>query len=86
VVVEIQMPLASGLATIAALRADYPGLRIVVCTFHGDSSTREQAAAAGADAYLLKPVNARDLRRALQSFPGPADAVMPNARASPALR
>jgi DNA-binding NarL/FixJ family response regulator len=81
VVVEIQMPRASGLATSAALRAAHPGLRILVCTFHGDSSTRAQAAAAGADVYLLKPVNARDLRRALQS-----DVARPAARASLAFR
>jgi len=65
VVVEIQMPLAEGLSVISALRAARPSLRIVVCTFHGDRSTQAQAAAAGADAYLVKPVNARDLRRAL---------------------
>jgi two-component system response regulator DesR len=64
-VVEVQLPVADGLAVIAALRAAYPSLVIVVCTFHRDPETKRLAAAAGADSYLVKPVSARDLRRAL---------------------
>jgi CheY-like chemotaxis protein len=66
-VVEIQMPVADGLSVIAALRAARPSLLIVVCTFHADRHTQEQAAEAGADSYLVKPFSARDLRRAVHS-------------------
>jgi DNA-binding NarL/FixJ family response regulator len=66
-VVEIQMPLAVGLAVVAELRAAYPTLLIVVCTFHHDRATQRQAVDAGADAYLLKPVTGRELRKALGS-------------------
>jgi CheY-like chemotaxis protein len=66
-VVEIQMPVADGLSVIAALRAVRPSLLIVVCTFHADRHTKEQAAEAGADSYLVKPFSARDLRRAVHS-------------------
>jgi CheY-like chemotaxis protein len=66
-VVEIQMPVADGLSVIAALRAARPSLLIVVCTFHADRHTQEQAAGAGADSYLVKPFSARDLRRAVHS-------------------
>jgi DNA-binding NarL/FixJ family response regulator len=72
VVVEIQMPIAAGLAAIAALRAEHPRLVIVVCSFQGDSVTRRQAAEAGANAYLSKPVSAQDLHAALRmAVPGP---------------
>lgn len=64
VVLEIQMPVAAGLATIASLRAAHASLVIVVCTFHADPSTRRQALVAGADAYLSKPVSARELHTA----------------------
>ncbi|HET9690169.1 MAG TPA: response regulator [Acidimicrobiales bacterium] len=66
-VVEIQMPVTAGLEVIAALRADHPRLVIVVCSFHGDATTRAQAAAAGANAYLTKPVSGRQLQAALRS-------------------
>lgn len=71
-IVEVQLPVTEGLSVIAALRAARPELMIVVCTFHDDKTTRKDAAAAGADIYLVKPVNARELRDALRSKrPGP---------------
>ena len=57
VVVEIQLPVAVGLDTIAALHSHSPGLRIVVCSFHRDEATKARAQAEGADAYLDKPVS-----------------------------
>jgi DNA-binding NarL/FixJ family response regulator len=60
-IVEIQMPVAEGLATIRALREQFPQLRIVVCSFHDDAATRQAAQMHGADAYLSKPLSARDL-------------------------
>ena len=66
-VVEIQLPVAVGLAAIAELRAAHPSLLIVVCSFLGDLSTQLQAAMAGADAYLTKPVSARELHAVLRT-------------------
>jgi DNA-binding NarL/FixJ family response regulator len=59
--VEIQMPLADGLATIGGLRSQFADLRIVVCSFLNDAGTRALALASGADGYLAKPPSARDL-------------------------
>ena len=69
VLVEIQLPVSEGLAVIAALRGAHPSVAILVCTFHHDQATEREAGEAGADAYLVKPVNARDLRAALNSVP-----------------
>jgi DNA-binding NarL/FixJ family response regulator len=60
-IVEIQMPVEEGLRTIQALHDEFPDLRIVVCSFHDDAATREAALTHGADAYLNKPLSARDL-------------------------
>ncbi|MEY2432438.1 MAG: two-component system, NarL family, invasion response regulator UvrY [Acidimicrobiaceae bacterium] len=59
--VEIQMPVTQGLDTIGALRDQFPDLRIVVCSFHNDSATREAARLRGADGYLTKPLQTDDL-------------------------
>ncbi len=69
VLVEIQLPVSEGLATIHALRAAYPAITIVVCSFHDDSRTRTAAMDAGADAYLVKPLSPRDLKTWLQPVP-----------------
>jgi DNA-binding NarL/FixJ family response regulator len=65
-VIEIQMPVAEGLRTIAAMRAGHPSLVIVVCSFHTDTSTRREAFLAGANGYLSKPVSPGDLHAAFR--------------------
>lgn len=68
-VIEIQMPVAEGLAAIAALRDRFPGLRIVVCSFRDDAATREAARALGADGYLIKPLEVPALVDLVASSP-----------------
>lgn len=60
-VMEIQMPIADGLAAITALRDQFPDLRIAVCSFHDDAATKKAARTNGADAYLTKPLTTLDL-------------------------
>ncbi len=68
VVVEIQLPVALGLETIAALRSHSARSRIVVCSFHRDEATKALAQAEGADAYLDKPVSSRSFQDVLRGF------------------
>lgn len=67
-VVEIQMPVNQGLEVIAALRRRSPALRIVVCSFHGDPTTKELALGEGADVYLDKPVSSESFKRVFWQF------------------
>lgn len=68
-VVELPMPARDGLATVAALRRRYPHLAIVVISFNTDVAVKEQARAVGADAYLVKPVSAREVLAAIPGAP-----------------
>jgi CheY-like chemotaxis protein len=68
VVVEIQLPVAVGLETIAALRSHRPDSKIVVCSFHREEATKARAQAQGADAYLDKPVSTLALQEVLRGF------------------
>ena len=74
-VVELRLPVADGVATIAQLRQRFPDLAIVVISFNTDGAVKEEATAAGADAYLVKPVNARDVVAAMPSDPATAPAL-----------
>lgn len=69
--VEIQMPVTQGLTTIGALRDLFPDLRIIVCSFHNDTATREAALRHGADGYLTKPLQVEDLIRVAREETGP---------------
>jgi DNA-binding NarL/FixJ family response regulator len=69
VVLEIQLPVTQGLDTISALRDEFPALAIIVCSFHASPTTKLDALARGADAYLVKPDSLGDLRAVLRSAP-----------------
>lgn len=62
---EIQMPVADGLATIGALRERFDRLCIIVCSFHNDPPTRREAERLGADGYLTKPLDVAALVKLL---------------------
>ncbi|HUQ63568.1 MAG TPA: response regulator [Acidimicrobiales bacterium] len=74
VVVDIQMPIPEGLATVAALRKRFPDLGIVACSFDLDPSTVQRVLAEGADTCLAKPVNRTDIHKALAALPPQATA------------
>lgn len=69
VIIDFLPPVDDGLATIAALRARFPALVILVCSFDSTAGTKERARAAGADGYLLKPVSAREVMAAMRAVP-----------------
>ena len=70
VVVELPIPVSLGVGTITALRGRFPELAIVVISFNTDAEVKDQAQAAGADAYLIKPVSAREV---VAAIPAAAD-------------
>ncbi|GAC1376575.1 MAG: hypothetical protein NVSMB4_05510 [Acidimicrobiales bacterium] len=68
VLLEIQMPIDEGVATVGALRASFPELRVVVCSFHQEADARHRALEGGADAYLTKPIHLAALRDLLSQY------------------
>lgn len=73
--VDVNMPLLDGLKLIqrARAQAQHQGMRICVCTT--EAETEEQARALGADFFLPKPTQRREVERVLQEvFAVPAKA------------
>ena len=54
VVMDVRMPSLDGLRAIRRLKELLPAIRIVVLTAYDNPSLRTSAAAAGADAYVVK--------------------------------
>lgn len=77
VVIDFQEPVQDGLDTVAALRARFPTLVIVVGSFIGGAVVAGKAIAEGADAYLLKPFTARDIAAAMEAALPSAPPVQP---------
>jgi DNA-binding response OmpR family regulator len=61
VVLDMKMPGLGGLATLKAIKRSRPGARIIVITGHTSKEDHDAGLAAGADHYLLKPVDVDDL-------------------------
>ena len=72
VVLDLHMPGMSGLQVLRKLKADGKRLSIVVITAHDEPETREQCLAAGACAYLRKPLEDRLLLNAISAAVGQA--------------
>lgn len=65
VVLDLALPDEDGTRLVPRLRHAAPGLRIVGVSAHAGAIEREQALAAGMDAFLAKPVALADLAAAL---------------------
>jgi DNA-binding NarL/FixJ family response regulator len=58
VLLDLNMPGLSGLETLPKLRESLPGVKIVVLTTSRNADSERAAMAAGADAYVSKPIDA----------------------------
>jgi FixJ family two-component response regulator len=77
VVLDLHMPVMSGLQVLKRIRQTAKRLPVVMITAHDQAETREECIAAGAAAYLRKPLDERLLLNAISaalskpaSYPG----------------
>ena len=61
VLMDIEMPRVDGIEATRALKAKHPHIKVVMLTAFDNDDLIFRAIQAGADGYLLKQVNARDL-------------------------
>ncbi len=66
-VLDLHMPGMSGLQVLQALRSAAAALPTIVITAYDEPHTREQCLAAGASAYLRKPLDERLLLNAISA-------------------
>src|SRR5512141_2126911 len=64
--IDQQLPDATGLEIIGKLRGDNPEAILVMATMHDDRAIIDQAFAAGADVFLVKPHGFMELYRRLK--------------------
>ena len=70
VIIDLHAPVQHGVDAVAALRSRFPALVILVCSFLPADTMTERLLVAGADAYLPKPVSAREVMAAMREAPG----------------
>jgi two-component system response regulator DevR len=67
VVMDVRLPDGSGIEACREIRAERPGIRVVMLTSYPDEEAVLSAIIAGAAGYLLKQIRARDLVAALEA-------------------
>ena len=68
VILDIGMPRLGGLETLERLRADYPDVKVLLLSVHGDAPLIESAISLGADGYLLKDGRASEVLAAVRAI------------------
>ncbi len=66
-VLDIQMPGMTGIEVTRQIKAEYPGVRVLILTAYDDDPYVFALLRAGADGYVLKSADSADLVRAVKS-------------------
>jgi DNA-binding NarL/FixJ family response regulator len=64
--IDLRMPVLSGVEAIAAIRSEFPGARMIVLTTYDGDEDIYRSLQAGAQGYLLKDVFFEDLEDAIR--------------------
>lgn len=67
VVMDLRMPVMDGTAATRAIRAEHPGVRILVLTTYADDATLLPALQAGAHGYLTKDASAEEIEAGIRA-------------------
>jgi DNA-binding NarL/FixJ family response regulator len=67
VVMDVRMPDGSGIEACRQIRAELPGIRVIMLTSYADDEAVITAVMAGASGYVLKQVGSGDLLRAIET-------------------
>ncbi len=65
ILMDLQMPNLDGLQTVRLLRAQYPGIRVIIISMHDEPELIESLKAEGAHGYLLKNASPEEVRGAI---------------------
>jgi CheY-like chemotaxis protein len=71
ILMDVAMPGIDGLEAMKRIKAEVPGMPIVIASAHSMASDRERFLAAGADNVLSKPFRLADLVAIVQGLAGP---------------
>lgn len=78
VLMDIQMPEKDGIATTEYVKNKYPQIKILMLTVFDDDENIFNAIKAGADGYLLKETNPKDLHQAIKDVVDGGAAMTPS--------
>ena len=76
-VADIILPGIDGIEFMKKVKSRYPDLKVIIITGKIDRKTRREADAAGADAFLLKPMDPADFLDSVERCLGVVESIIP---------
>ncbi|MFZ5482130.1 MAG: sigma-54-dependent transcriptional regulator [Myxococcota bacterium] len=86
VITDLKMPGVGGLELLAHVRANFPGLPLIIITAHGTVDSAVEALKLGAQDYITKPFDLAELRAAVDKALRTERARRKSVQADPAVR
>lgn len=68
---DINMPGMSGYELLEKIKSAHPSMKVVMVTAYGDEQYREKARQLGADDFITKPIDFRQIEDIIQSLSKP---------------
>jgi CheY-like chemotaxis protein len=68
---DINMPGMSGYELLEKIKSAHPSMKVVMVTAYGDEQYREKARQLGADDFITKPIDFKQIEDIIQSFSKP---------------
>lgn len=67
---DINMPGMSGFELLQKVKIDFPELKVIMISAYGDDEHQTKAKNLGADDFITKPVDFKELEARLRLYPG----------------
>jgi len=68
VLTDIRMPIMDGLQLLKAIKEEIPSIKVIILSGYDEFSYAQQALKYGASDYLIKPVDAMELRKVMEKL------------------
>ncbi len=66
ILMDIDMPVLNGIETTRMVKADHPGIKVLILSMHNESGLIKTLLSAGADGYVLKNADREELLGAIR--------------------
>src|SRR3984893_5383149 len=67
ILLDIQMPIMDGIATLPEIRKNYPGIKVIMLSMHNDHSMISKLMEIGANSYLTKNSDSETIYNAIRT-------------------
>jgi len=73
ILMDLELPILDGYEATRQIKAEWPGMRVIILSIHDGEEEHRRAREAGADGFVVKGAQYRDLVNAILGMDGPTN-------------